>query len=148
MVMQQSCKQQKATDACPMQNNKSHLCCPYLDRFSLHAHRQTFLVSAILAAVPLSLVNRTASFFSTCICEVFTHCTFEEPFATFTTAICKDPLLTTRSENQYQHTGITLKPQNRYKINISKLINLLIAHKSHSNLEKQWNVMLWLIKQQ
>lgn len=95
MVMQQSCKQQKATDACPMQNNKSHLCCPYLDRFSLHAHRQTLLVSAILAAVPLSLVNRTASFFSTCICEVFTHCTFEEPFATFTTAIFKDSLLIT-----------------------------------------------------
>lgn len=50
-----------------------------------------------------------------------------------------------KSISTYRHN---IKTPNRYKINIPKLINLLRAHKSHSNIDKEWNVMLWLIKQQ
>lgn len=53
------------------------MCCT----FSLHAHRQTFLVAAVLAAVPLALIDDTVLVVATGVGEVFAHRPFEEALA-------------------------------------------------------------------
>lgn len=52
--------------------------------FSLHAHGQTLLIAAVLAAVPLALVYQTLLNFSTRVCEVFPDGSLEEALASFT----------------------------------------------------------------
>jgi len=56
-----------------------------LQTFSFHAHRQTFLIATVLAAITLSLVDNAVLFISACILQLFAHCTLEETLAAFTT---------------------------------------------------------------
>ena len=56
-----------------------------LQTFSFHAHRQAFLVAAVLAAITLSLVHNAVLLISASILQLFTHCALEEAFTAFTT---------------------------------------------------------------
>ncbi len=57
---------------------------PCLLTFSLHAHGQALLVAAVLAAVPLSLINHTVFVVPTGIGQVFAHGPLEEAFTALT----------------------------------------------------------------
>lgn len=52
--------------------------------FSLHAHGQTLLIAAVLAAVPLALVYLAILIVSTRVREVFPDGSLEEALASFT----------------------------------------------------------------
>ncbi len=53
--------------------------------FSLHAHRQTLHVSAVLAAVPLTLVDEAVPLVSARVRQVLAHGSLEETLAAFAT---------------------------------------------------------------
>lgn len=52
--------------------------------FPLHAHCQALLVAAVLAAIALTFVNQALFVVPASVTQVFSHCTFEETFATLT----------------------------------------------------------------
>ncbi|RNA44381.1 hypothetical protein BpHYR1_026185 [Brachionus plicatilis] len=54
-----------------------------LSHLSLHACRQTLLVSTILAAVSLPFVNRTVPVVSTSVGQVFAHSSLKKTLASF-----------------------------------------------------------------
>lgn len=53
--------------------------------FSLHAHGETFLVAAVLAAVPLTLVHHTVFVISACVAQVFSNSALKKAFTSLTT---------------------------------------------------------------
>ena len=58
-----------------------------LDRLSLHAHLETLLVAAVLAPVPLPLVDQAVLVLAARVAQVFSDRPLEEPFTAFTTEI-------------------------------------------------------------
>ena len=59
----------------------------FLDRFSLHAGSEAFLVATVLAAVALALVNLALTVVTTRVGEVFADRSLEEAFAAFAAKI-------------------------------------------------------------
>lgn len=59
--------------------SSAEVSCPLT--FSLHAHSQALLVAAVLAAVPLSLIDHTVFIVPTGVGQVFAYCSLEEAFA-------------------------------------------------------------------
>lgn len=53
-----------------------------LNSLALHSHRKTFLIPAILAPIPLTLVYDTGFLLPACVREILAYGTFEEPLTT------------------------------------------------------------------
>lgn len=54
------------------------------DHFPLHAHGQTLLIAAVLAAIALAFVNQALFVIPAGVAQIFAHSSFEETFATLT----------------------------------------------------------------
>lgn len=52
--------------------------------FPLHAHGQTLLIAAVLAAIALAFVNQALFVIPAGVAQIFAHSSFEETFATLT----------------------------------------------------------------
>lgn len=52
--------------------------------FSLHAHSQTLLIAAVLAAIALAFVHQALFVIPAGVAQIFAHSSFEETFATLT----------------------------------------------------------------
>lgn len=57
-----------------------------LNRLSLHSHRETFLVSAILTSISLPFVNDAGFLFATRVRQILAHGPLKESFATLAAA--------------------------------------------------------------